>query len=128
MDGIKVKIVDLFSCIEKIDGDFLILNEDRIYKILRDGRPKKPKALGSQQIHLKETRMPPAKRRHSPAPPRAPKAAKPTSSTATQSESSIGSATTEDDVERIARAVAVLKKKEKSTKDENTGNPTIDVD
>ncbi|CAJ0605825.1 unnamed protein product [Cylicocyclus nassatus] len=85
MDGIKVKIVDLFACIEKIDGDFLILNEDRVYKILRDGRPKKPKVLGSRQVHLEETRTPPAKRRHSPAPPRAPKPPKPTSSTATQS-------------------------------------------
>ncbi|CAJ0591279.1 unnamed protein product [Cylicocyclus nassatus] len=84
---------------------------DRVYKILRDGRPKKPKVLGSRQVHLEETRTPPAKRRHSPAPPRAPKAAKPTSSTATQSESSLGSATTEEDVERIARAVAVLMKK-----------------
>ncbi|CAJ0594160.1 unnamed protein product [Cylicocyclus nassatus] len=107
MEGVRVKIVDLFSCIGIIDGEFLVFNEEKIHKILRERRPKKPRAFGSRQSHLEDTNVPLAKRRYSPPQPRAtkPPPLKVTSSSSTQPGSGNIASTsrTDDEVERIVK-------------------------
>ncbi|CAJ0601568.1 unnamed protein product [Cylicocyclus nassatus] len=77
MEAVRIRILGLFKRINTIDGEYLVIDDDKICKTLREARPERPRGASGRQQHLEETDMPPAKKRCSPSPPRAPKPPQP---------------------------------------------------
>ncbi|CAJ0605821.1 unnamed protein product [Cylicocyclus nassatus] len=62
MEAVWIRILDVFKCINTIDGEYLVIDDDKICKTLQEAHPKRPRGASNKQQHLEETDMFPAKR------------------------------------------------------------------